>query len=707
MADTPFELAAGGFAEVGSSGLETYSGFIAEAYNRELDWPQCAPLYNRIWRSDPELSIVRLIFDAWSAQQTISAYVPEEVPGKDLDKPTDDDKRASDFYQSVLDDIDGGINRWLSSCVSRVPFYGWGWWEVLPGVRDPGWKAPADDPWRSDYDDGLIGFRRFAFRRYSSFYSWEISESSGRWTGMHQLDSPNPPVLIPLDRSLHVLFGDMDNPEGLATMEALWRLERYKWNLELIQGMGYEHSAGHAKFESTKKLDDTDNALIRKAARAVSTAQEGNYISLPEHIKFNFEDVPFAAGGNILQAVRYYSVLKLAVWGMQWVSIASLADTGSYSAIKDASEGAINIFNSMTEGFVSQLDEQVGRRLFDYKQNLAAFPGMTRRPRLSVSPVRKSVSLQELGAFIQAMSAVFALSQDDMNAIRLESGILEPVTEEIEEPEEAEPLEGEETDTEEVEEDALDTEAEMVFHLANNTGVMVAFYLPPDLAVRYALFDDEEKATLIEGALSPGDLHLTLAFLGDVSEQKLSKRKLLRVMQTFAARTPIISGKINGYGRFTNTNADGKDAVWLSVDAPLLPDMRQFLVKALDVNGFSLPSEHGFTPHITLAYVDKDKEINFDFEPSQVDFDAIFVAWGDEVYMFRLLGDSDQDGESELVFRPFIVSDKEQPVTLEHEAEVTEKDIDRAVRAFHQWAEENDPVIAALLDAEVVEDAGS
>ncbi len=696
------ELQSGGtpstrWGEIGTSGINVIGGIVGEAYLRELQWPACIPIYNKIWRSDPELSVVRLVFESWSGQQTISAEVPDEISGKDIGKPTDDDQKARDFYQSVLEDVEGGINRWLATCVARVPFYGWGWWESVPGLRIPDWKPPGQDDWRSDYDDNLIGIRRLAFRNYSSFFGWEMDDATGYITGMEQLDIPNPPVTIPKKRSAHIRFGDMNNPEGLATMEAVYRLERYKYQLEIVQGIGFEHAAGHSNFAATEKLNEDDKLLIRRSARAVATAQEGNYISLPGHISHVFQDVPFSAAVALMTAIRYYGILKLAVWGQQWVAIATLAEGGAYAAMKDASDMAIGIYNSMVNGFVGQLDNQVGKQLFDYPINKAAFPGMTRRPRLNVSPIRKTMPVAELSQLITALAAIMPFDNEDVNSIRLETGFLSQKQED-EIPEETAPVEEnpDKGETPPADDEIPEPMPEMVMQLADNQdGVMVALFVPPEVADELALKD-------IEGALGPQELHVTLAFLGSASEQIASKRMLMAEIQRMAAYLPQVSGKINGYGRFVETHIDGKDAVWLSFDAPALPDFRERIVLCVERCGFSLSSDHGFTPHITLAYVDHDKALDFEFTPVDVVFDKVWLAWGNEAYAFHLLDGGGEDvGErpEELVFRPFMVSDKEQPVTLEHESEITEKDINRAMRNFKKWAEENAPSIANILDA--------
>jgi hypothetical protein len=409
--------------EVGTTGLETAGGFINEAFTRELEWPGVEPLYSRIWRSDPEVMIIRNILEDWAGAIRIGPALPEAVGGRRLPDTSEDDRRALDFAWEVLEDIEGGISRWLKGCITRVPFYGWGWWEAPLGLRRAGWRPPGGDPWRSQFNDGLIGYRRLAFRRYSSFFAWEMNEGTGRVLVLKQLDMPEPIITIPIDRSLHVIWGDQDNPEGLAGMEALWRLERIKYGLEKVMGIGFEHSAGYLSV--TIEEGSYDKEAVKKAARNIMTAQEGNYAAWPKGTKGEIIDVPFQAADSILRAIRYFGILKLALWGMQFVSMASLSEHGSYSAMKDASTVAINIFNSIATGIVQQLDEQLGKRLFEQPANREAFQGMTRRPRFQViEPLTKELDLEELGGFVGAMEAVMPLSEADLRAIRRRSGIL-------------------------------------------------------------------------------------------------------------------------------------------------------------------------------------------------------------------------------------------------------------------------------------------
>jgi len=414
----PIELASQ-WAEIGTPGLTHWGGYLEAAYNAELYWPSCFALYNRIRRSDPEISVVRTGYSSLARKVEIEVVKPDD--------PTPDDEAAAEFFESELDNQEGGITRWMDTCVSYTPFLGWSWWEAIPGLRDPEWRPPNDldsepDPWRSEADDGLIGIRRFALRDHSSFLNWDMGDKSGKVRGLVQMDYPNPQITIPLDKSLHVVFGDVNSPEGLTPLEAVWRLERYKYALELVQGIGFEHAAGHAKFTTTKPLTPDDHINIKKAARAILTGQEGNVLFLPEHITGDIIDVAFSAAPSLLEAIRYYGLLKLQVYNMQWVAIASTAGTGAYSAMSDASSMFLLYWNAMISSFVDQYDEQIGKRL--WKWNADKFAGVTDRPYYKAKPMSKIIDLAELGTFIQTIAATLPFGDDDLIEIRKRSGFL-------------------------------------------------------------------------------------------------------------------------------------------------------------------------------------------------------------------------------------------------------------------------------------------
>jgi hypothetical protein len=408
---------AGRYDEIGTQGLNIYSGFVQQAYDEELYWPAVYKVYNRIRRSDAEISgIVRTAFSMMARGVKLEWQAPDE--------PTPDDKQAAEYGNTLFEDMDGGPAALIDTIANYVPFMGWGWWEVIEGVRNPNWRPPDEDEWRSEYDDGLPAIRRLAWRDHSSFDRWDADDRTGRVMGMVQHDYPNPPVMLPLSRSLHLTFGDPVNPEGLSPLEAVWRLDRIKYGLETIQGIGYERAAGYASFQAVEALTEADKSAIRDAARSILTAQHGNYIGLPGHIKAEIIDAPFSVAPSILEAIRYYGLLKLQVFMMQWAAVATTAGTGALAAHSDSSEMALMYFNSMWEGFANQIDSQLGRRIFSNPVVMARFPGMTKRPKLVAIPVEKGIPLNLLSQFVAQIAPHLPMDEDDMIAIRRKSGFL-------------------------------------------------------------------------------------------------------------------------------------------------------------------------------------------------------------------------------------------------------------------------------------------
>lgn len=167
-------------------------------------------------------------------------------------------------------------------------------------------------------------------------------------------------------------------------------------------------------------------------------------------------------------------------------------------------------------------------------------------------------------------------------------------------------------------------------------GAMIALFVPAQTA--------QMLTQLASGAgLTPqptDSLHLTLAYLGDAAEMMATPPDaVMTVLQTFAAKTAPIMGRISGIGRFTNDSGDGTNAVYASFDAECLADCRHELLEALDAIGIECDSEHGFTPHITLAYIPTSAPTpDIALAPIDATFDTLALAVGDQRVAFPLTG---------------------------------------------------------------------
>jgi 2'-5' RNA ligase len=154
------------------------------------------------------------------------------------------------------------------------------------------------------------------------------------------------------------------------------------------------------------------------------------------------------------------------------------------------------------------------------------------------------------------------------------------------------------------------------------TGVMVAVY--PDEATA--------KKIAVPGGEDPEELHVTLAFLGDVSDDagegldlQAASGKIVAACQVAAATYKPLSGIVAGLGRFPD-NGSGVP-IWAPVDVVDLGAVREAVVDALKAAGLPVKDDHGFTPHMTLGYNLDDRLIQ-PVDDVPVEFTHLVVAVG-------------------------------------------------------------------------------
>lgn len=160
------------------------------------------------------------------------------------------------------------------------------------------------------------------------------------------------------------------------------------------------------------------------------------------------------------------------------------------------------------------------------------------------------------------------------------------------------------------------------------SGWMIGFFLNADTAAKLA----------IPGGERVEDLHVTLCYLGELSifDKLAVARALVEFERFFNWREPL-AGEVSGLGRFQTS--EGVDVIYASVDVPGLNELRADLVRNLASIGIKPTNEHGFDPHITLAFIPSDAptpEWNVGEIPLR--FDKATCAMGDERIEVSLKG---------------------------------------------------------------------
>ncbi len=173
-----------------------------------------------------------------------------------------------------------------------------------------------------------------------------------------------------------------------------------------------------------------------------------------------------------------------------------------------------------------------------------------------------------------------------------------------------------------------------------HVGAMVAFVVPPEFAKTLALNKVGEGSK----ALPADGLHLTLAYLGDSAEIAPRQEETAVLVSKFAVSHPPIKGVIGGTGTFDGGGDDGENAFYASFDSPDLPAFRQTLVEWLGVIGHKIDTDHGFTPHITLAYLAEGEETPALQAHPEIEFKQIALYWGEHITTYDLENEEDYGG---------------------------------------------------------------
>ena len=214
------------------------------------------------------------------------------------------------------------------------------------------------------------------------------------------------------------------------------------------------------------------------------------------------------------------------------------------------------------------------------------------------------------------------------------------------------PVQGGDADSEDedIEDEAGDDEGIAVERAAANrpavveqhTGMMLAFLLDPATAQQLA----------IPGGEPPSDLHVTLAYLGDMEDDEptdgtlrpdTSPFKIREAITSIASEAKPLAGVVGGVGRFFPAETDTTPVIAL-VDVPGLAEFRTKLVQAVGAANYTVVDNHGYTPHITLAYVDAEAPMPVkSVPPLPLVFDTVCLAVGEERYSFRLGTDTCPD----------------------------------------------------------------
>ena len=217
------------FAEIGTTGLKRSGGFIDQEWLRQLSTPT---LRYRAFSEmrDNDATVGAILY----AIETLIRQVEWTVtPAHDSDTA----REAARFLEECLLDMSPNWETFLSEVLSMLP-YGYSLFEVVYKVRG---GDQDDDRFRSRYNDGRIGWRKFAVRGQDTIERWRFNAEGGI-EGFYQTAPPTyTETYIPMDKCL--LFRtkvERNNPEGKSLLRNGYRSWYFLKRLQEIEAIGVE-----------------------------------------------------------------------------------------------------------------------------------------------------------------------------------------------------------------------------------------------------------------------------------------------------------------------------------------------------------------------------------------------------------------------------------------------------------------------------------
>jgi 2'-5' RNA ligase len=178
----------------------------------------------------------------------------------------------------------------------------------------------------------------------------------------------------------------------------------------------------------------------------------------------------------------------------------------------------------------------------------------------------------------------------------------------------------------------MTTVADILRKLAETKGVMVSIDIPTGIISKLPDIDWPEGSEIED------ESHVSVVLFDD--EESLDKERLVSLVWSVCNKYEKMDGKLNGVGRFLECHKEGFHCIYLNFDCPVLSELRNELVETLEGEGYKVSKNHGYTPHMTLAYIPKGENPDLSaLKPLEVEVKGISVYWKNDQPVLIPFGD--------------------------------------------------------------------
>jgi len=434
--------------EYGSTGLNRYGGAVSEEFIQDLQRADSRhKIYSEMRLNSPVIGAILFIIE--------QALRKIDWPIEPGEEESEIHEERAEFFRQCKDDMSSTWDDFISECLTFLS-QGWAYFEINYKKR-LGDNPPkyTKDPAKSKFDDGKIGWRKFAIRAQDTLLRWEFDENGGI-QGMYQ----NPPPdyserFISIDKAL--LFRtrvEKNNPEGRSVLRTSYRPWYFHSNFEVIMGVGVERNlSGIPVIYLPQSSTDADYNVARGIVeKARVDAHDGFVLPGP---KGTTSDA-VADGGwlfelvsgtgrmtfQLVEILEYYDQ-RMAMTLLAQFLLLGTGGVGSYALSQDQSD----LFLMALEGWATMIAEVINRHAIPKLMRLNNWP-QQESPKVVPTSLSKA-NLEELSKWLMTMGTLGFKLNDLENPLRAMANL--PMREEGDVEEEEEPEKEPEIEEEEME----------------------------------------------------------------------------------------------------------------------------------------------------------------------------------------------------------------------------------------------------------------
>ncbi len=216
------------FRELGSIGLNRYNSYIEEEFLPELRGTKAVKTFREMRDNDAYIGATLFAIEMLARE---SEWQVEPYSNKE------NHKKDAAFLEECVDDMSHTWSDFVSEIFTMLVF-GYSIFEIVYKIR--GGNSEFSET-KSKYNDGKIGWRKFAIRSQETISRW-LFDTTGGLQGIEQVAPPDYRTrIIPIEKL--ILFRTSthkNNPEGRSILRNAYRAWYFKKHIENIEAIGIE-----------------------------------------------------------------------------------------------------------------------------------------------------------------------------------------------------------------------------------------------------------------------------------------------------------------------------------------------------------------------------------------------------------------------------------------------------------------------------------